>query len=290
LKPQTNPAGNRRKRSADTNAPANGKGLGQAFAWLILILLSPALLLLDSLRSGPSHRHTLYAFMLFTTVVMVFTGVSILVTEEPTTRLMDSLNNIGYIEVEEVPHHQELNAIHQAALKYRLDPQLLMAIIKAESSFDSKAVSPKGARGLMQIMPIIWRHYNPNSECTGAHKPTVACHGKECVFSVEANIETGTHYLRDLIEYYNGRVDLALQAYNAGQSNVSHDNPPRFQETKSYLQRIGNFWAEYRRDSTAIKLGIVMGLRRNLNRLFIIAGALWVILFFWVTRRVLPKE
>lgn len=264
--------------------------IGRVLAWLMLILLSPALLLLDALRSEKSHRHTLYAFMLFTSVVLAFTGMAILVTETPTSRLLQALTGEIATGDEEILYSPELTVIHGMALKYRLDPQLVMAVIKAESNYQSRAVSPKGARGLMQVMSSTWRHYNPKSLCSGSHAANEQCHGEDCIFSVEGNVETGVRYLKDLVDRYDGRVDVALQAYNAGLSNVDQDGKPRFKETRHFIQRVTSYWADFRRDHMAGEIRLVVGLRRHLHLLFLTCGILWVILFIWVLRRVIIKD
>lgn len=273
----------RRKRSEKA-------GIGRIFAWIILIVLSPALLLLDALRSEQSHRHTIYAFMLFSSVVVAFTGIAILMTETPTNRLLQVLNGQMATGDTEIFYSSELAVIHGMALKYRLDPQLIMAVIKAESNFRPRAVSPKGARGLMQIMPLTWRHYNPESRCLGNHAGDHLCHEGDCIFSVERNIETGVRYLKDLVNKYDGRVDLALQAYNAGQSNVDQDGLPKYKETRNFLQRVTGYWAEFRRDHMAGELQLVMGLRRHLHLLFLACSILWMILFIWVFQRVIRAD
>lgn len=290
MKPQMStanplPAPRRRKRRS-----TGGKGLGSAVGWLILILLSPFLLLLESLRLGPTNRHTIYAFMLFTTVVMVITGLAMVVTEGPTQRMLKILNATeDYGRVEEVPHDAALNTIHQSAMKYNLDPYLIMAVIKTESDFNPDALSHKGARGLMQLMPVVWRHYQPDSRCSGNHPPTLPCPDGDCIFAPTKNIDTGAHYLHDLIQRFDGRVDLALEAYNAGLTNVTPDRPPRFAETRTYLQRVSTAWSEFRRTPTLTQIQLVTNLRKNLHWLWMLCGILWMVLFFWVGRRVLTK-
>lgn len=276
-----------RKRRSKTN---KGKGMGPAFGWLMLILLSPFLLLLDALRLGPSHRHTLYAFMLLTTVVIIITGLAFMVTEGPTQRLLHILNGIvDYDKLEEVPHDIELSLIHQSAVKYRMDSQLIMAVIKSESDFNPRAISHKGARGLMQVMPSIWRFYQPHSRCPGNHAPTSLCLNGDCIFDPGRNIDTGVHYLYDLVQRYHGRTDLAIEAYNAGLSNVEVGQDPRYAETRSYLRKVAQSWAEFRERPAQAQLKLVEDLRKNLRWLLFLLGGLWLDLFFWVSRRVLTK-
>ncbi|HEX2953008.1 MAG TPA: lytic transglycosylase domain-containing protein [Bacillota bacterium] len=285
--PQTATAAPPRRKKA---TPKTGK-MGRAIGSIILIILSPALLILDALRSGPSHRNTLFAFMLVTSIVIVFTGMAILVTETPTAQLFSLLSRTDAVDETsgmEVPHDKELDAVYKNALKYSVDPHLVLALIKAESNFQPDCVSHRGAKGLMQIMPRTWRHYHPKSQCDGLHRLPIPDHQNDCVFNPEANIETGVHYLAELIRHYHGRVDLAVEAYNAGLMNVVPGERPRFKETRMYVQRIAAFWAEFRNNPVGTKIQMIIGLRKALKSLYITCAALWFILLFWVARRVLP--
>jgi hypothetical protein len=283
----TSAASRRKKRPAKTGR------VGRIIGSLILIILSPALLLLDALHIGPSHRNTLFAFMMVTSIVIALTGMAILVTDVPTEQLFTVLGNLNADGEEpeiQIPHDQQLNAVYKNALKYGVDPHLVLAVIKAESNFRTDCVSPKGAKGMMQLMPRTWRHYHPDSPCDGLHALPIPDHGHDCIFSSEANIETGVHYLRDLIRHYHGRVDLAVEAYNAGLMNVAPGEAPKYKETRTYVQRVANYWADFRKNPVATKIQTIMGFRKALRTLYIICGALWLILFFWVIRRVLPGE
>jgi soluble lytic murein transglycosylase-like protein len=105
---------------------------------------------------------------------------------------------------------------------YRLDPDLVTSVIRAESGFNVRAVSPKGAQGLMQLMPRTASHL-----------------GVENAFDPQANVEGGTKYLRELLERYNFDLIKALAAYNAGPQRVEQYNGvPPYQETRAYVARI----------------------------------------------------
>ncbi|MDQ7032035.1 MAG: transglycosylase SLT domain-containing protein [Desulfonauticus sp.] len=105
--------------------------------------------------------------------------------------------------------------------KYDLDPALVKAVIKVESNFEVEAVSPAGAKGLMQIMPTTQKDLN-----------------LETPFDPEANIEAGIKYLRLLLDKFHS-LPLALAAYNAGPANVQkYGGIPPFQETKRYVQKV----------------------------------------------------
>lgn len=108
------------------------------------------------------------------------------------------------------------------ARKHNVDPDLLKAVIKAESNWNHRAVSPKGARGLMQLMPA-----------------TAAQLGVKNVFDPVENIDGGARYLRYLLEKFNGNLTLALAAYNAGPARVEKNmRVPAIPETRSYVKNI----------------------------------------------------
>lgn len=120
-------------------------------------------------------------------------------------------------------HPVDLNEVVNAASgTYRLDPDLVSSVIRAESGFNVRAVSPKGAQGLMQLMP-----------------QTASQLGVQNPFDPEANVEGGTRYLRELLERYNFDLVKALAAYNAGPQRVEqYGGVPPYYETKAYIARI----------------------------------------------------
>jgi Transglycosylase SLT domain len=112
--------------------------------------------------------------------------------------------------------------IHGAAQKHGVDESLIQRVLAAESNFNPRAVSRKGALGLMQLLP-----------------ETAARYSVANVFDPEQNIDAGTRYLRDLLELYRGNLPLALAAYNAGPDMVErYGGIPPFPETETYVQRI----------------------------------------------------
>jgi soluble lytic murein transglycosylase-like protein len=122
-----------------------------------------------------------------------------------------------------------------AAARYHLDPDLIHSVIAIESNFNPKAVSPKNARGLMQLMPH-----------------TAQLLGVQDSFNPEQNIDGGTHYLSDLLRKYKNNLTLALAAYNAGPDTVDkygHRVPP-YLETMKYVQRITKTYAKLKADAT----------------------------------------
>jgi soluble lytic murein transglycosylase-like protein len=120
--------------------------------------------------------------------------------------------------------------IKGASKKYALDPTLVKAVIHAESRFDPLAVSPKGAKGLMQIDPI-----------------TVAELGISDPFNPKYNIYGGVRYLREMLDAFKGDKHLALAAYNAGPSQVlRHNGVPPFKDTKKYLSKVLRYQTYYK--------------------------------------------
>jgi hypothetical protein len=117
----------------------------------------------------------------------------------------------------------DLNEVVNAASgRYRLDPDLVSSVIKAESGFNVRAVSPKGAQGLMQLMP-----------------DTASKLGVPDAFDPRANVEGGTRYLRELLERYNFDLVKALAAYNAGPLRVEqYGGVPPYHETRAYVARV----------------------------------------------------
>jgi hypothetical protein len=113
-------------------------------------------------------------------------------------------------------------AVAEASDRYRLDPDLLNSVIRAESGFNPHAVSPKGAQGLMQLMP-----------------GTASKLGVPNAFDPEANVDGGTRYLRELLERYNFDLIKALAAYNAGPHRVEqYGGVPPYRETRHYVASI----------------------------------------------------
>lgn len=108
------------------------------------------------------------------------------------------------------------------ARRHGLDPELVMAVAGVESAFQAKAVSRKGAQGLMQLMPGTARDL-------GVADP----------FDPAANLDGGTRYLRDLLATYDGDLPKALAAYNAGPTAVNrHQGVPPYKETRDYVKKV----------------------------------------------------
>lgn len=144
---------------------------------------------------------------------------------------------------------QSMDAIfEEAARTYDVPLNLLKAMGKAESGFDADAVSPAGAQGVMQLMPATARSL-----------------GVEDPFDARSNIMGGAKYISQKLKQYNGNIDLALAAYNAGSGNVAkYGGVPPFKETRNYIKRIRGYMesdlltgkmVEGQNTSTAVRTG-----------------------------------
>ncbi|SMC55952.1 soluble lytic murein transglycosylase [Desulfocicer vacuolatum DSM 3385] len=123
--------------------------------------------------------------------------------------------------------------IKKAARKFKVDFSLIKAVIEVESAYNPRAISSKGARGLMQIMPFNFTSLNLSDP-----------------FEPSQNIMAGTRYLHQLLHQYRGNIKHALAAYNAGPGNVDkYNGVPPFQETRNYVQKVMALHRIYRPNS-----------------------------------------
>ncbi|MFH1368290.1 MAG: lytic transglycosylase domain-containing protein [Elusimicrobiota bacterium] len=122
------------------------------------------------------------------------------------------------------------NMIHESAKKHKVDPSLVKAVMKAESNFKPGDVSSKGACGLMQLMP-----------------DTARLMGVKDIFSPSENISAGTRYLSYMLDEFDGDMEMALAAYNAGPSAVKkYKNIPPYRETKKYVKDVFSYYRNYK--------------------------------------------
>ncbi|HLP57936.1 MAG TPA: lytic transglycosylase domain-containing protein [Candidatus Deferrimicrobium sp.] len=115
-----------------------------------------------------------------------------------------------------------LDKIKQLSRKYDITESLILAVAKAESSFNPFALSPKGAMGIMQLMPGTARQY-----------------GVSNAYNVDQNLEAGARHLKYLYNKYDGALHLTLAAYNAGEEAIAkYDGVPPYEETRTYVKRV----------------------------------------------------
>ena len=125
--------------------------------------------------------------------------------------------------------------IEQQATKHRLDPALVKAIVAVESAFDPRAVSPKGAIGLMQVIPATAQRYGLAADA----RRTL----EQKLMDPATNVAIGTRYLADLLRRFDNEVVLALAGYNAGEFAVERyaRRVPPFRETQAYVRIVQQF-------------------------------------------------
>lgn len=127
------------------------------------------------------------------------------------------------------------SAITLAAERNRVDGLLLAAVVSVESRFRPGAVSPKGAQGLMQVLPLVAEAYDARD-----------------LFDPNVNVDVGSRYLGSLLKDYGGDLELALAAYNAGPAAVArYGGVPPFQETRDYVRKVLARYEEYSRSAEA---------------------------------------
>lgn len=132
--------------------------------------------------------------------------------------------------------HSYREIIRQNARAYRLEEALVKAVIKAESNYNPQSRSNKGAQGLMQLIPETARLMKVDDP-----------------FDPAENIRGGSNYLRLMLDQFNGNLDLALAAYNAGPNAVHrHGGIPPYEETRNYVQRVRRYLEQYRRSGDSV--------------------------------------
>lgn len=184
-------------------------------------------------------------------LIQNFDGRNIYVSAEPQAKasLTNSRPRAIYLPAEQTflgRKHEALTLdrdgaealVKEAAERHRIDPALIRAVIETESGWNAAAVSRKGAVGLMQLVPSTAQRF-----------------GVKDLFSPKQNVDAGVRYLKSLLERYNGNLELALAAYNAGEGAVDRARGvPAYRETRNYVQRVQD--AFYRPGSGRLEGGL----------------------------------
>jgi len=187
------------------------------FASLLFIVVGVA-----SLASADIYKYEDAQGVIHLTNVPIESGVKYVLIMREKRILLD--RKLG----DNISQYDDL--IVKASERHKIEPALIKAIIKAESNFNHRAVSRKGAKGLMQLMPA-----------------TASSLQVQDSFHPENNIEGGVKYLRYLLNYFNGNLPLALAAYNAGENAViRHRGIPPYRETQVYVERVLSYLDKFR--------------------------------------------
>lgn len=140
--------------------------------------------------------------------------------------------------LERLPQFRKvMGLLQEASGRFNLDTHLLTALVAAESGFNAEAISPKGALGLMQLMPDTALRYGVALDAPDQTRRRL--------FDPLLNVSTGARHLRDLMNMFEGRLDLALAAYNAGAGAVQRagNQVPAYRETQNYVRTVLGLYA-----------------------------------------------
>jgi soluble lytic murein transglycosylase-like protein len=164
------------------------------------------------------------------------TRKNVAVAPKPTAMTTPPAKLLAFFDVS--PNYKQVkHLLREAASEHQIDYELLQALIATESGFDAEAVSPRGAVGLMQIMPVTARHYGVVAD----KRKSVAKKLKD----PRTNIRAGSLYLRDMISRFPGRLELSLAAYNAGSKAVRRagNKVPPYKETQNFVKTVMQLYA-----------------------------------------------
>jgi soluble lytic murein transglycosylase-like protein len=152
------------------------------------------------------------------------------ISEEPE---IDDMSETVFIPAREPANNPYDLLIHEAAGRHDVDSDLIRAIIMVESQFNPRAKSKRGAKGLMQLMPV-------------------TAEGLDVVdlLNPHENVHAGTRYIKILLDRFDGNLKLALAAYNAGpQSVIRYDGVPPYKETRLFIAKVFDYYAAFKEDA-----------------------------------------
>jgi len=181
-----------------------------------------------NLKSTDLQRTSCHGWLI-TAGLFFFIGITMYANKDDSTSRFDDVYGHNHVkasiaDTQAEPHYYKI--IIDASTKFALDPKLIATIIYVESRGNIKAVSPKGAKGLMQLTPVVYQKYNVSDP-----------------FDIEQNISAGTDYLAFLLRKFDGDLEHALAAYNCGPTRVhKHKGIPPIKETREYVVRIMNYY------------------------------------------------
>lgn len=201
------------------------KSMGWTFAVLLGLLVCIADIKLPA-ETQPNNIRS----ELLTATDTLFPEDLFLAADEPDVFDLSQSTFVPTSEPELLPFDQ---IIHEAAGRHHVDADLILAVIMAESQFNPSAKSKKGAKGLMQLMPL-----------------TADALDVDNVYCPAENVNAGTRHLKWLLDRFDGDLSMALAAYNAGvQSVLRHDGVPPFPQTRAYVRRVLDHYAAIKYDS-----------------------------------------
>jgi soluble lytic murein transglycosylase len=183
-----------------------GASLVAAYGKRVVFILASLVVILGSVRSHAQVKTRQLA-----------DGTTMIYNESPTQRQRRMSHRLL-----PVPDPGMASLIRQHALQAGLDPRLVQAVVQVESGYNPRALSRKGAMGLMQLMP-------DTAKLMQVKDP----------WNVDENIRGGTTYLRQVLDDFGGQLNLGLAAYNAGPTAVDrHNGVPPYPETRNYIERV----------------------------------------------------
>ncbi|MEW6671658.1 MAG: lytic transglycosylase domain-containing protein [Thermodesulfobacteriota bacterium] len=194
-----------------------------------------ALIILQNIFIFPLDKGQKYAYVIFRKPVStIITIPEDLLNGELSAKSGQSLPAVPNLWLTK-DEHLFHPIIVKVANEHEIDPALIKAIIMAESGYNPKAISKRGAMGLMQLMP-----------------GTAEALGIDDIFNPELNINAGVLYFKRLVDFFEGDVKLALAAYNAGINKVKmYQGIPPFKATRYYIKKVFKYYEHYRQQMTS---------------------------------------
>ena len=177
-----------------------------------------------NLKSTDLQRTSCHGWLI-TAGLFFFIGITMYANKDDSTSRFDDVYGHNHVkasiaDTQAEPHYYKI--VIDASTKFALDPKLIATIIYIESGGNVKAVSPRGAKGLMQLTPIVYKQY-----------------GVDDPFDIDQNIHVGTAHFSQLLNKFDGNLEHALAAYNCGPKRViKYKGIPPIKETRDYVQRV----------------------------------------------------